>query len=80
MQVNVITSILKVSDDVGDLGKICGDRTGEEFVSRSNVMYITFVSDCGVNDYGFDAAYQVNGRRLAQEYLYPYIVIIQTAK
>ena len=51
-------SIIKISDDVGVVGKICGNRTRYELLSRSNVVHVSFVSDCGVNDYGFEAEYQ----------------------
>ena len=48
----------QISDVTGSLAKICGNRSGEVFVSRSNVMHVHFHSDGSVNGYGFDAYYQ----------------------
>ena len=48
----------QISDDAGRLGTLCGNRSREVFVSRSNVMYVQFHSDGSVNGYGFDADYQ----------------------
>ena len=38
------------------------------FVSRSNVMHVRFASDCGANDYGFEAEYQEYGKDFGYNY------------
>ena len=51
-------SIIKIKDAVGVVENICGQRNRDEFLSRSNVLHVSFASDCGANDYGFTAEYQ----------------------
>ena len=48
----------QISDSTGTMATICGNRSRDVFVSRSNVMYVHFHSDHILNGYGFDAYYQ----------------------
>ena len=63
---------IQVSDAEGRLGKICSyHHGGFAYVSRSNVMYVRFVSDESVTEKGFDGIYdEMEGKgKIHIEYL-----------